>query len=68
MSVVVGTTVNAEGKREIVGLDVGTSEDGAFWLSFLRSLVARGLAGVDLVISDAHQSLPLRRQGGGGTP
>ena len=42
VSVVVGTAVNAEGKREIVGLDVGTSEDGAFWLSFLRSLVARG--------------------------
>ena len=57
MSVVVGTAVNAEGKREIVGLDVGTSEDGAFWLSFLRSLVARGLTGVELVISDAHQGL-----------
>ena len=64
VSVVVGTAVNAEGKREIVGLDVGTSEDGASWLSFLRSLVARGLAGVELVISDAHQGLPLRRQGG----
>ena len=48
VSVVVGTAVNAEGKREIVGLDVGTSEDGAFWLSFLRSLVARGLSGVEL--------------------
>ena len=57
VSVVVATDVNAEGKREIVGMDVGTSEDGAFWLSFLRSLVARGLAGVELVISDAHQGL-----------
>ena len=57
VSVVVVTAVNAEGKREIVGLDVGTSEDGAFWLSFLRSLVARGMAGVELVISDAHQGL-----------
>ena len=57
VSVGVGTAVNAEGKREIVGLDVGTSEDGAFWLSFLRSLVARGLTGVELVISDAHQGL-----------
>ena len=47
MSVVVGTAVNAEGKREIVGLDVGTSEDGAFWLSFLRSLVTRGLAAAE---------------------
>ena len=35
-----------EGKREIVGMDVGTSEDGAFWLAFLRSLVARGLGGL----------------------
>ena len=57
LSIVVGTAVNAVGKREIVGLDVGTSEDGAFWLSFLRSLVARGLAGVELVTSDAHQGL-----------
>ena len=57
VSVVVGTAVNVEGKREIVGLDVGTSEDGAFWLSFLRSLVARGLSGVELVVSDAHQGL-----------
>ena len=57
MSVVVGPAVNVEGKREIVGLDVGTSEDGAFWLSFLRSLVARGLSGVELVVSDAHQGL-----------
>ena len=57
VSVVVATAVNAEGKREIVGMDVGTSEDGAFWLSFLRSLVARGLSGVELVTSDAHQGL-----------
>ena len=47
VSVAVATAVNAEGKREIVEMDVGTSEDGAFWLSFLRSLVARGLAGVE---------------------
>ena len=38
-------------------MDVGTSEDGAFWLAFLRSLSARGLSGVELVISDAHQGL-----------
>ena len=41
----------------IIGMDVGTSEDGAFWLAFLRSLSARGLSGVDLVISDAHRGL-----------
>ena len=57
VSVVVATAVNTEGKREILGMDVGTSEDGAFWLGFLRSLVARGLSGVQLVTSDAHQGL-----------
>ena len=51
------TGVNREGKREVLGIDVGTSEDGAFWLAFLRSLVARGLSGVQLVTSDAHQGL-----------
>ena len=55
--VVVATAVNGEGKREIIGMDVGTSEDGAFWLAFLRSLSARGLGGVELVVSDAHQGL-----------
>ena len=57
VTVVVATAVNAEGRREIVGMDVGTSEDGAFWLAFLRSLAARGLSGVQLVISDAHRGL-----------
>ena len=57
VSVVVATAVNGEGKREIIGMDVGTSEDGAFWLAFLRSLTARGLGGVELVVSDAHQGL-----------
>ena len=57
VSVVVATGVNAQGQREILGMDVGASEDGAFWLSFLRSLNARGLSGVELVISDAHLGL-----------
>ena len=56
VSVVVATAVNGEGKREIIGMDVGTSEDGAFWLAFLRSLSA-SLNGVELVVSDAHQGL-----------
>jgi hypothetical protein len=43
--------------RLMVGLDVGPSEDGAFWPAFLRSLVARGLSGVKLVTSDSHQGL-----------
>ena len=55
--VVVATGVNAEGQREILGMDVGASEDGAFWLAFLRSLTARGLSGVELVTSDVHQGL-----------
>ena len=45
VSVVVATAVNGEGKREIIGMDVGTSEDGAFWLAFLRSLSARASVG-----------------------
>ena len=57
VSVVVATGVNSQGQREILGMDVGSSEDGAFWLAFLRSLNARGLSGVELVISDAHQGL-----------
>ena len=57
VSVVVATGVNAHGQREILGMDVGASEDGAFWLAFLRSLNARGLSGVELVVSDAHQGL-----------
>ena len=57
MAVVIATSVRLSGEREVLGFDVGPSEDGAFWLRFLRSLVARGLSGVQLVISDAHQGL-----------
>src|SRR5919107_2604973 len=49
--------VNADGGREVLGLDVCSDEDGAGWLAFLRSLTARGLSGVRLVISDAHRGL-----------
>jgi putative transposase len=57
-AVVIAIGLNAHsGQREVLGFDVGPSEDGAFWLSFLRSLVARGLSGVRLVTSDAHQGL-----------
>ena len=55
VSAVVATSVNAEGYREILGLDVLTSEDGAGWTQFLRDLVARGLTGVRLAISDDHR-------------
>jgi transposase-like protein len=53
----VATGVNAEGYREILGLHVTTSEDGAGWLAFFRDLTARGLTGVQLVTSDAHNGL-----------
>ena len=57
VSVVVATAVNTEGQREILGMDVETSEEGAFWLAFLRSLTARGLSGMELVASNAHHGL-----------
>ena len=53
----VATGVNADGHREILGVDVTSSEDGAGWLAFLRGLVARGLSGVALVTSDDHAGL-----------
>ena len=57
VAVVIAVGVNRDGHREILGLDVITTEDGAGWLAFLRGLVARGLAGTSLVISDAHPGL-----------
>ena len=57
VAVVVATGVNSGGQREILGLETFTSEDGSGWLSFLRSLVDRGLSGVKLVVSDAHSGL-----------
>jgi putative transposase len=56
-AVVVATGVCGDGRREVLGFAVGDSEDGAFWTQFLRSLKARGLAGVQLVIADAHLGL-----------
>jgi putative transposase len=53
----VAVGVNADGGREVLGLDVASDEDGAGWLAFLRSLTARGLSGVRLIISDAHRGL-----------
>jgi transposase-like protein len=53
----IATAVNASGKREILGIDVASSEDGAGWLAFLRGLVARGLSGVALVTPGCHQGL-----------
>ncbi len=53
----IATGVNADGHREILGVDVTSSEDGAGWLAFLRGLVARGLSGVAMVTSDDHAGL-----------
>ena len=57
MAVVIATGITAEGSREVLGVDVGDSEDEVFWRSFLRSLKGRGLSGVRLVISDQHAGL-----------
>jgi putative transposase len=56
-AVIVATGVSRNGDREVLGVEVGDSEDGAFWIAFLRSLKARKLHGVQLVISDAHTGL-----------
>jgi putative transposase len=57
MAVVVATGIAADGSREVLGLDVGDSEDETFWRGFLTSLKQRGLHGVKLVISDQHAGL-----------
>jgi transposase-like protein len=57
MSVAIATATGSDGRRELLGLDVMTGETGAGWLSFLRGLLARGLSGVVLAISDAHVGL-----------
>ena len=56
-ALVLAYAVHESGYREVIGLDVGESETEAFWRSFLRSLVERGLSGVQLVVSDAHAGL-----------
>lgn len=57
VAAIIAVAVNTDGKREIVGLHIGPSEAEPFWTSFLRDLVRRGLTGVKLVISDAHEGL-----------
>ena len=57
IAAIIATGVNTDGRREILGLGLGPSEAAVFWLGFLRSLQARGLKGVKLVISDAHEGL-----------
>jgi putative transposase len=57
VAVIVAVAVTTEGRREIVGLHIGPSEAEIFWTDFLRDLVKRGLTGIKLVISDAHEGL-----------
>jgi putative transposase len=57
VAVIIAVGVNTDGVREILGLEIGPSEAEPFWTSFLRSLTRRGLRGVKLVISDAHEGL-----------
>lgn len=57
MAVIVAVGVNGDGRREVLGLDIGPSEAETFWTAFLRKLARRGLRGVKLVISDAHEGI-----------
>jgi len=57
VAVIVAVAVNTEGQRQVLGMKVGPSEAESFWTEFLRSLMRRGLRGVRLVISDAHEGL-----------
>jgi putative transposase len=57
VAVIVAVGVNGDGRREILGLDIGASEAETFWTAFLRKLARRGLRGVKLVISDAHEGI-----------
>ena len=57
MAVIIAVGVNTDGKREVLGMDVGASEAEAFWTAFIRKLTRRGLRGVKLVISDAHEGI-----------
>jgi transposase-like protein len=57
VAVIIAVGVNGDGRREVLGLDIGPSEAETFWTEFLRKLARRGLRGVKLVISDAHEGL-----------
>jgi len=57
VAVIIAVGVNSDGRREVLGMDVGSSEAETFWTAFLRKLVRRGLKGVELVVSDAHEGV-----------
>src|SRR5690606_41509516 len=57
VAAIMAVGVNADGRREVLGMEIGTSEAEAIWTEFLRKLTRRGLRGVKLVISDAHEGI-----------
>ena len=57
VAVIIAVGVNADGRREVLGMDIGPSEAETFWTGFLRKLARRGLRGVKLVVSDAHEGI-----------
>ena len=57
VAVIIAVGVNSDGRREVLGMDIGPSEAEPFWIAFLRKLTRRGLRGVKLVISDAHEGI-----------
>jgi len=57
VAVIIAVGVDADGRREALGMDIGPSEAETFWTAFLRKLVRRGLKGVQLVVSDAHEGV-----------
>ena len=57
VAVIIAVGVNSDGRREVLGMDIGPSEAEPFWTAFLRKLTRRGLRGVKLVISDAHEGI-----------
>src|SRR5205085_4220404 len=57
VAVIIAISVNSDGRREVLGMDIGPSEAETFWTAFLRKLARRGLRGVKLVVSDAHEGI-----------
>ena len=57
VAVIIAVGVNGDGRREVLGLEIGASEAEPFWTAYLRKLARRGLRGVKLVISDAHEGI-----------
>ena len=64
MAAIIAVAVNTDGRREVLGMQIGTSEAEPIWTEFLRSLTRRGLRGVKLVVSDAHEGTQGRRDQG----